>query len=48
MRRVLMTKWTGEEWRDRREDQEFFTELFEKTGCLMIVEGSGEEKIQPQ
>eukprot|EP00794_Sanderia_malayensis_P014737 gene14737-16272_t len=47
-RRVLMTKWTGEAWREIREDQEFFTKLFAKTGCLMTVDGSGDEKIQPQ
>ena len=48
MRRVLMTKWTGEAWREIREDKEFFTKLFEKTGCLITVDGSGDSKIQPQ
>ena len=48
MRRVLMTKWTGEEWWDRRENKEFFTKLFEKIGCLMTVDWPGDEKIQPQ
>ena len=43
-----MTKWTGKEWQDKREGKEFFTKLFEKTGCLMTVDGSGDEKIQPQ
>ena len=43
-----MTKWTDKEWQDRREDKGFFTKLFEKTGCLMNVDGSGDEKIQPQ
>ena len=41
-----MTKWTGETWRDLREDKEFFTRLLEKTGCLMTVDRSGDEKIQ--
>ena len=48
MRRVLMTKWTGEAWRDLKEDKGFFTKLFEKTGCRMTVDGSEDEKIQPQ
>ena len=42
MRRVLMTKWTGEAWRGLREDKEFCTKLFEKTGCLMTVDCSGD------
>ena len=28
--------------------QEFFTKLLEKTGCLMTVDGSGDEEIQPK
>ena len=48
MRRVVMTKWTGEASREIREDKEFFTKLFEKTGCLITVDGSRDSKIQPQ
>ena len=48
MRRMLMTRRTDEAWRNQREDKEFFTKLFEKTGCLMTVDRSGDEKIQPQ
>ena len=33
-------------WQDLREDKEFFTKLLDKTGCLMTVDGSGDEKIQ--
>ena len=44
VRRVLMTKWTSDAWRDLREDKE----ILEKTGCLMTVDGSGDEKIQPK
>ena len=40
-----MTKWTCETWWDLREDKKFFTRLLEKTGCLMTVNGSGDEKI---
>ena len=43
-----MTKWTGETCRDLREGKEFFSKLLEESGCLMTVDGSGEEKIQPQ
>ena len=43
-----MTKWTGEAWRDLREDKGFFTKLFENTGSLMTVDGSEDDKIQPQ
>ena len=43
-----MTKWTGEIWWELREDKEFFTRLSEKAGCLMTVDGSGNEKIQPK
>ena len=39
-----MTKWTSEACRDLREDKEFFTKLLEKTGLLMTVDGSGDEK----
>ena len=48
MRKVLMIKWTGEAWREIREDKEFFTKIFENTGCLITVDGSGDSKIQPQ
>ena len=27
---------------------EFFTKLFEKTGCLMTLNGSRDEKLHPQ
>ena len=35
-------------WQDLREDKEFFTKLLEKTDCLMTVDVSEDEKIQPQ
>ena len=47
-RRVLMTKWTGQAWRELREDRDFFTKLFEKTGCLMTADGSRDDMIKPQ
>ena len=48
VRRVLITKWTSEARRDLREDKELFTKLLEKPGCLMTVDGSEVEKIQPK
>ena len=48
MRRVFMTKCTSEAWRDPRKVKEFLTKRLENTGCLMTVDGSGDEKIQPQ
>ena len=33
-------------WQDLREDKEFFTQLLEKTGFLVTMDGSGDEKIQ--
>ena len=29
-RRILMTKWTGEAWRELSADKDFFQKLFEK------------------
>ncbi len=47
-RRVLMTKWVGEAWRELKENHTFFTKLFERTGCLMTVDKSSDENINPQ
>ena len=47
-RRILMTQWTGEGWTELKENKEFLKRLFEKTGCLMTVDGSGDEFITPQ
>ena len=38
-RRESMTKWTGETWREIKEDNGFFIKLFKKLGCLMTVDG---------
>ena len=47
-RRVLMTKWTAEAWKELAADKMFFTKLFEKTGCLITADGSDDDKIRPQ
>ena len=36
-RRILMTKWTAEAWRELSKNKEFFRRLFEKTGCLLTA-----------
>jgi len=47
-RRVLMTKWAGEAWRELSSDEDFVKKLFEKTGCLMTADGEDDEKVRPQ
>ena len=47
-RRILMTKWTGKAWRELRQDKLFFKKLFQKTGCLMTIDGTDDELIRPQ
>ncbi|XP_028404065.1 tigger transposable element-derived protein 2-like [Dendronephthya gigantea] len=47
-RRILMTKWTAEAWRELSKNKEFFRRLFEKTGCLLTADGSNDDKICPQ
>ena len=45
-RRVLMTKWAGEAWRELSSDEDFVKKLFEKTGCLMTADGEDDEKVR--
>ena len=47
-RRILMTQWTGEAWSELKENKGFLKRLFEKTGCLLTIDGSGDEYITPQ
>lgn len=47
-RRVLMTKWTAEAWKELTADKLFFMKLFERTGCLITADGSDDDKIRPQ
>ena len=47
-RRVLMTKWTAEAWKELTADKLFFMKLFERTGCLFTADGSDDDKIRPQ
>ena len=47
-RRILMTKWTGDAWDDMQHYKDIFRKAFERTGCLMTVDGSGDDLICPQ
>ena len=47
-RRVLMTKWAGQAWREMNSNVGFAKKLFEKTGCLITADGADDEKIKPQ
>lgn len=47
-RRILMTKWTGQAWRELGSKPDFIRKLFEKTGCLITADNSQDEKIRPQ
>ena len=48
-RKVLMTQWTGQAWREIHETEpNFVRKLFVKTGCLITLDGSDVDKINPQ
>ena len=36
-RRILMTKWAGEAWKELSKDMDLFTKLFQKTGCFILL-----------
>lgn len=44
-RRILMIRWIGEAWSEFKENKGFFKRLFEKIGCLLIIDGFGDEFI---
>ena len=43
-----MTKWAGAAWREMTKDQAFIRKLFQKTGCLLTIDGTGDDMIRPQ
>ena len=45
---ILMTQWTGEAWSELKENKGFLKRLFEKTGYLLTIDGSGDEYITPE
>jgi hypothetical protein len=47
-RRVLLTKWTATAWGKLRLETSYIKRLFEKTGCLLTVDGSEDDKVRPQ
>ena len=47
-RRVLMRKWTGAAWWVLSKDKDFIKRLFQKTGCLITIDGSDDDLINPQ
>ena len=47
-RRVLMRKWTGAAWWVLSKDKDFIKRLFQKTGCLITIDGSDDDSINPQ
>ena len=47
-RRILMTKWTADAWKELCQYKNFFGKLIEKTRCLITVDGSEDHKISPQ
>lgn len=47
-RRILMTKWAGAAWRVLVKDRDFSKRLFQKTGCLITIDGSDDDMIKPQ
>ena len=49
-RRILIAHWVGEAYQDlcKNEYDNLRWRTFEKTGCLMTADGSGEELITPE
>ena len=47
-RRILMTKWVGDAWDEMQRYQDLFRKAFKRTGCLITVDGSGDDLIHPQ
>ena len=47
-RQIVMTQWSGEAWSELKENKGFLKrlQLFEKTGSLLTIDGSGD--ITPQ
>ena len=43
-----MAEWTGEAWSELTQNGDFIKRLFEKTGCPMTVDGSGDKRNTPQ
>ena len=44
-RSILMTKWACAAWRELTKDQAFIKNLFQNTGCLLTIDGTGNDMI---
>ncbi|XP_065060635.1 uncharacterized protein LOC135687930 [Rhopilema esculentum] len=47
-RRILMTKLAGDAWDEMQHYKDIFRKAFKRTGCLMTVDGSGDNLVRPQ
>ena len=47
-RRILIAHWVGEAYQDLCKNDNLRWRTFEKTGCLMTADGSGDELITPE
>lgn len=47
-RRILMTKWTAAAWEELTKDRIFFKKLFQRTECLITVDGTDDDLVKPQ
>ena len=47
-RRILLTKWLGQAWEEVKKYKGFLRKSFERTGCLMAIDGSTDNLIRPQ
>ena len=47
-RRILMTKGTGAACRVLLKEKEFIKRIFQKTGCLISIDGNDDNMTNPQ
>ena len=47
-RRILMTKGTGAAMRALLKEKEFIKRIFQKTGCLITIDGNDDNMTNPQ
>ena len=49
-RRILITHWVGEAYNALADDKynRFRREIFERTGCLLTADGSGDNLVRPE
>ena len=47
-RPILMTRWAGQAWEELQKYEDIFKKSFERTGCLLTIDGSDDQLIKPQ